>query len=351
MGVAGQPDWWWSAAMSATLVLRRTAPMYFATAATFLSLAHVLTGASLLFPGDAVLLVAAYAVAAYTHGRVRLIGPALGLIFIAVFTHKVLISARLTTPGEAGLVICLFAVSFVAAWAVGLLERRRTDALRDAEHRRFLSERDAENRSQLAAYEERERISDEMHDVLAHTLTGIIIQAESGQIIACSSEAADLFVTIATTSRSALLEVRSLLAPTDSCRTKPSPGVRDIHHLLEEFRSSGLQVTFKTTGTPCEVSPGMSLAVYRVIQESLTNALRHGAQNRANLWLDWSPRRLKITVSNPITDTTRITPIEEHRGLGSMRRRCALYGGNMTYAVIDEFTVIASWPLIDDGAM
>lgn len=351
MGFVGQPDWWWSAMMAAALMLRRTAPVALVIVVASISMAHLLVDASLLFPGDVVLLVAAHSVAAHVRGWRRLVGPLLGLVFVVVFTCRMLVDGKMPAQNSAGLVVGLIVASFVAAWAVGLLERRHIEALREAEYRRLLSERDADARSQLVAYEERERISDEMHDVLAHSLTSIVIQSESGRAIVSWGEVADLFTTISDTSRSALLEVRGLLTPTDSTETRPSPGLDDLDGLLESFKVSGMRIDHQGIQQCGALSPGMSLAVYRVVQESLTNAVRHGTGDYARLVIDWTAERLTVVVSNPIDLGTACVPVREHRGLAGMRRRCALFGGELHYEASDTFTLVATWPLEAAGTV
>ena len=345
LGTVGQPDWGWSAAMATTLVIRRSFPVTFATIAATISALHLLAEGALLFPGDAVLLVAAYSVAAQADAPRRRLGPALGLVFSAVLAGRILHGGTAPTGMAAGSVICLVALSFVASWTAGLLARRKTEALRDAEHRRLLSERDAEARTRRAADEERERISDEMHDVLAHTLTNIVIQAESGQVIAPTEEIAELFGMISRTGRSALSGVRSLLAPADDAETAPSPSLAVLDDLITDFRASGLPVDLRVLGTPEEVSPGMSLAIYRVAQESLTNALRYGTGEHAHVTLEWAAGHVMVVVSNPVDPDTGHSPIHEHRGLAGIRRRCALYGGTAHYELTDTFTLSATWPL------
>lgn len=346
MGLAGQPHWWWSAAMAGTLSLRRTAPVVFASTAAAVSLGHLLVDASLLFPGDAVLLAAAYSVAAHGRGRRRLAGPLLGAVYVAVLIWWTFASAMAPVRGSAGLVVGVVSACFVAAWSAGVMERRRAEALQDAQHRRMLSERDADARSRIAAYEAREHISDEMHDVLAHTLTGIVVQAESGRAISPPGESADLFTTIAETSRSALVEVRGLLAPPDGVQNRPTPGLKDLDDLIDGFRTSGLRVHHETRGEPARLSAGLSLAVYRVVQESLTNALRHGDGLHARLTFEWTPELLTATVSNPLEPGLGTAALQEHRGLAGMRRRCVFYGGSARYeARSGSFTVVATWPL------
>ncbi|WP_127841640.1 sensor histidine kinase [Actinomyces wuliandei] len=338
LGLAGQPDWAWSAAMAATLGLRRTAPVACAAVATVVSVAHLLAEAAPLFPGDLVLLAAAYSVAAYADGRRRRVAPVMGLVVVGVLAAS--LPARGVAPAEGALAVGLVGASLVVAWVVGLLRRRTLQALHDAEHRRLLSERNAQARSQLAAYEERERINDEMHDVLAHTLTSVVVQAESGRAIAASGEVADLFETISRTGRSALGEVRVLLAPSDQEGAHPAllglaPGLDDLDDLLAGVEASGQRVERRTTGTPVGLDPGLSAAVYRVVQESLTNAQRHGTGDTVRLTLDWAPDQLRVTVSNAVDEPAdpgaADASLREHRGLAGIRRRCRLYGGSLHY--------------------
>lgn len=336
--------------MMATLALRRTAPVAMAALTACISLSHLLAEGSFAWPGDVMLLVAAYSVAAYARGQRRVVGSLLGVVFLAVFAARAIDSEMASTQIDVLLMIGIVFVSFVAAWAFGLLHRHHVDALHQAEYRRILSERDADARSRLAAHEERERIGDEMHDVLAHTLAGITIQTESGQVVASSEEVRDLFARISDASRSALLEVRDLLAPTDSAEAIPLPTLEDIDNLLNGFRASGLGIDYQERGARGPLSLGLSQAVYRVVQESLTNAVRHGAESRATVIADWNGEQLTITVSNPVDADYAETPILEHRGIAGMRRRCTLYGGDLHYvAQRNTFTVVATWPLATAG--
>jgi signal transduction histidine kinase len=343
MGLLGQPDWLWSSLMGLTLAGRHARPLTSALLATAISSTHMLTTGSLLFPGDVVLLVAAYSVAAHAADRLRHASLALGACFVVVLGARTLTGQELGSPGSVGLVIALVSLSFAIAWAVGLLERRRREAVRIAELRTLMSERDADARTRLAAYEERERMSDDMHDVLAHTLTSVIVQAESGRATASSPESTEMFRTISESGRAALQEVRGLLAPAVA-DVRPVPGWDDLDALVEGFRRSGIRVDREDEGAPRPLLPGMGVAVYRVVQESLTNAVRHGEGDAARLRVEWSQDALTVTVANRVAPDRAHRPVEEHRGLTGIRRRGALYGGQAGYACGDEFVVRARWP-------
>ncbi|MFC4334627.1 sensor histidine kinase [Salininema proteolyticum] len=345
MGLLGQPDWWWSTAMAATLVLRRPAPLLCALAAAAISTVHLVLTTSLLMPGDLVLLVAAYSVAAHASSRTRQIGLLLWTGYVVVLGGRILLGETETVTGANLFVVGLVAAGLLTASSVGFVSHRKTDALRVAEFRRMLSEQEADARAQLATYEERERISNDIHDILAHTLTGVVVQAESGRATAPTEDVADLFTGIASSSRSALYEVRSLLTWTGEPGTHPTPSLDDLDELIESFTRSDLRVDIERSGQPVPLGPGMSLAVYRVVQESLTNALRHGDGSEAKVLMDWEPDALTLTVSNPMDGASRRLPIRENRGLAGIRRRCALYNGEAFYESADVFTVVAKWPL------
>lgn len=345
MGLIGQPDWLWSAGMAACLALRRSAPVVLAILATAISGTHFVADSAWLLPGDLVLLTAVYSVAAFASERMRNVGLFLGGALVAVLGPRVLMGDDARDLPSTVLPVALVSVSIFAAWAVGLLERRRTGNLRDLEHRRMVAKHEAETRTRLAADEERDRIRDDMHDVLAHTLTGVVVQAESGRSIAPNRETAELFANISSTSRAALQEVRSLLSPNAGPETHPTRRIEDLEDLIATFALAGLKVDLTQTGTPSPLTSGMSLGVYRVIQESLTNALRHGAASTVRLTLAWTDEELTVSTANPLAEPARHRPVQEHRGLEGIRRRCALHGGRAQIAADHEFIVTAAWPL------
>lgn len=342
-GLLGEPEWRWSVLMAALLIVRRTRPVVFAVLAAAVSVAHLLLDGGLLLPGDAVLLVAVFSVAAHASEQARSIGLLLGIGYAVSLGGWALVGSS-SSLGAASLIVGLVAISIVVAWALGILERRRVEVVRDARRRRELSERDVAIRGWSAAYEERERISAEMHDVLAHTLTSIVVQAESGRVNTSDSQAADAFETISVTSRSALREIRGLLSAEIVSAALPTLGIDDLGELVEGFARSGMSVTLQVTGASQPLTPELSLSVYRVVQESLTNALRHGSGDQAWVGVAWAEETLTVVTTNPIASAPA-APLREQRGIAGMRRRCALYGGSVCYSHGDVFVLTACWPL------
>ncbi|WP_224386425.1 sensor histidine kinase [Pseudonocardia sp. ICBG1293] len=227
-------------------------------------------------------------------------------------------------------------------WLLGSLRRaahRRTLDLR--ERNRLLQEaRRQEVRLELLA--ERSRISREVHDVVAHSLSGIIAQADGGQFAAQRdpAKAVEVLSGIATTGRSALSDVRGLLVmlrdtgpdpdgdPDDAAR--PQPGAGDVPALVEQVRSGGLPVELTTTGTPRELPTGPGLTVYRIVQESLTNVIKHAGHGvPTHVGLHWTADELTVRVHDDGARGPVPTPPRGGHGLTGMRERAALHGGSV----------------------
>jgi len=201
-------------------------------------------------------------------------------------------------------------------WAAGLALRRRQELSRD----------DADR----AVEEERTRIARELHDVVGHALGVIVVQAE-GERAALPADAPEstreALANIAGCARDALSDVRRLLVVmrTDNA-LGPQPGLGDVPRLLEGMTSAGLPAELVVEGEVRKLPPGVDLSAYRVIQESLTNSLRHSRDARAAVVLRYLPDAIDIVV----TDDGRAVPTGDERGFGllGMRERVALFGGS-----------------------
>ncbi|GAA4317216.1 sensor histidine kinase [Streptomyces venetus] len=231
-------------------------------------------------------------------------------------------------------------MSVTVAVLIGVTVRTRrnyTEALEDRA-RRLEIERDQQ--AQLATAAERARIAREMHDIIGHNLSVITGLADGGRYAAGKSpeRAAQALDAIATTSRQALTELRRLLdvmreEEQDQASRSPQPGLTDLGTLLDGVRSAGLPVHTTVHGSPT-LPPGRQLTVYRVIQEALTNTLKHGGPDAtAEIELSYED---KGAVTVTITDTGNGSRTEGTarggpggRGLPGMRERTALYGGTL----------------------
>ncbi|MEQ3553314.1 sensor histidine kinase [Pseudonocardia nematodicida] len=271
-----------------------------------------------------------------------MIGPALiTMIRSGAFTEPVDPNA----PGPLGTLVIIGVVVLVAAciWLAGALRRasvRNTEQLR--ERARLLEDgRRQEVRLELLA--ERSRISREVHDVVAHSLSGIIAQADGGQFAAKRDpqKAVEVLDGIATTGREALGEVRGLLemlrdtAPDDDAdgpdgAGRPQPGTDDVPALVEQVRAGGLPVLLAVTGEPRPIATGSGLTAYRVVQEALTNVIKHaGPGTPTQVGLQWTADELTVRVRDEGARVPVPVPPRGGHGLIGMRERAALHGGSV----------------------
>jgi signal transduction histidine kinase len=191
----------------------------------------------------------------------------------------------------------------------------------------------------LAASDERARIAREMHDVVAHTLSVVVAQADGGRFAAEKHPAAArrALETIAEVSRAALTEMRGLLGvlrETDAdADLGPQPTLDDVPTLVASVRAGGLDVSFVTTGTPRPLPIGAGLAVYRIVQEALTNVLKHaGPQVTAYAQLRWLADAIEVTVSDDGRGAAARSANAKAGGTGieGMRERATIFGGTLT---------------------
>ncbi|MRG61570.1 sensor histidine kinase [Agromyces sp. CFH 90414] len=238
----------------------------------------------------------------------------------------------------------------VLAWTAGLLVR----AVRDSREIRRREE-DATRKRELAEYryvveQERNRIARDMHDVVAHSLAVVIAQSDGARFAAASrpQAAVDALGTIAGVARGALGDVRMLLAELRHAEGEaPQPVLDDLGALLEQVRTAGLDLRFEEVGERVPLGTGHQIAVYRIIQEALTNALRHGDTGRpVSLKLTWSERGVLVDVANAVRpDASRESSGFRH-GIPGMRERAQLAGGTLSADVDGDgaFRVIADIP-------
>nr|WP_281353563.1 sensor histidine kinase [Phytoactinopolyspora mesophila] len=197
-----------------------------------------------------------------------------------------------------------------------------------------------EQEARLAAADERARIAREMHDVVAHSLSVVIAQADGGRYAANDDPKAAVraCTTISQTGRSALTEMRRLLGvlrTEDGDVRAPAPGLANLDDLVAGIQDSGLPVRFTTTGTVRPVSSGIELAIYRIVQEALTNVLKHaGPDATAEVRLDWTPAGLLLSITDDGRGAAADSSLRNEaagagNGIPGMSERAALYGGKL----------------------
>lgn len=188
---------------------------------------------------------------------------------------------------------------------------------------------------ELASAAERTRIARDMHDVVAHTLSVVVAQADGGRFAATDrpEAAVESLQTISAVSREALTEMRALLGILreggDAAALSPQPSLADIPGLVAQVRERGLDVSYVTTGTPRPLPIGAGLVAYRIVQESLSNVLAHaGPRVQAYVQLEWNTSSLGISVMD---DGRGAAARDDGQGLGivGMRERAQLFGGTL----------------------
>lgn len=228
----------------------------------------------------------------------------------------------------------------VLPWLVGRYTTARRAYIAELEQR---SERERRERQQAlteAIAEERSSIAHDLHDVISHHVSAIGVHAGVARLKAGASpdavDVTDSLTAVETSSRAAMLDLRRLLdflhgnapGPTGGDR---QPGLDDLAALLDSVRAAGLQARVTVHGVPPELPESLDIAVYRVVQEMLTNALRHGGGRTAEVELDYGAPALTVTTTNPLPAETRARPDSPHRGLQGIRSRAALFDGTTGY--------------------
>jgi signal transduction histidine kinase len=270
-------------------------------------------------------LVTVYSVGAYGRRRDALIAAA--LLSALFLSPNELAKIR---SGEWGDLVGPF-LSLAIAFGMGRFVRSRTRRALAAEQRAEQAVRDRDVRARTAVTEERARIARELHDIVAHHVSVMVIQAQAGQRLLGPGETAavEALTTIETTGRDALVELRRLLdvlrRTTDTTGTGPQPGLSELPSLIGTAREAGLPVELHVEGEPAALAAGLDLSAYRIVQEAVTNAMRYAAKSRTNVLVRYCPDAVELEISDDGPGST--VPGGAGHGLAGMRERASLYGG------------------------
>ncbi|QAY63413.1 sensor histidine kinase [Xylanimonas allomyrinae] len=371
---------WWSGRASLVLTLalivplawRRVRPVHSTAVIAVVAVAHVVVGVPMIFPADLAILVALYSVTVN--------GP--------VWAHRAALATAMCGAGLLGLAVLragqwsstyldqavtfsvFAAIAAFAAWAFGLVRRSRREMLETLRDRARRLEIERDQQAQIATAAERARIARELHDIVAHSLSVVIAQADGGRYAAASDPdaAGRSLGVIAETGRAALADMRRLLGVLRSddgpgggrAPRAPQPGMRtagattggaappsadgaggiasppddaSLESLLDQARAAGARVSFVRVGDPRRLPPGAGLTLHRVCQEALTNVRKHaGPDVSVTVVMRWSRQGVELEVS----DDGRGAAGEDAPGaapgygLLGMRERATLFGGTVT---------------------
>jgi signal transduction histidine kinase len=340
MAIADQKAEWWVYLLAAGNVLpllwRRRFPFTVAGVVGVFTTWQSLVGVVGQIP-------AAQLVATYTFAA--LCPPLLRLVAVLGTVAGVTVSI---VPNDEWLAFGPVGIMFAVAYALGTSARARRDriAMLEERARRHAEEQDA------AAIRERERIAREMHDILAHSMSLVVVQAEAGPVAVRSdpAKAEEVFDTISTTAREALAQLRRALGVLRSAEPgrMPQPDLDALPSLMERVRQAGLAATLEEDGERRPVPADLAATAYRIVQESLTNTVKHAQARQAWVRLDWRGGALRLEIRDdgrgPVGNGDR----DGGHGLVGMRERVAAAGGELTTSAGADgtgFRVTATLPL------
>jgi signal transduction histidine kinase len=310
--------------LTAPLICRRRWPL--------LVFGLVVLGAVMVVPaapyvGIASIMVAAYSVGAYDRYSL------LSLVLLASTATFIAVAFRAELPALPEHTVPFLVT--IPLWLVGYALRTRqlrADALADRAAR---LEREQELATRAALAEEQARIARELHDVVAHNVSMMVVQAGAALEVQTShpEQTRAALLAIESTGRGAMTELRSLLGilsdTGEDLTLAPQPGVAQLASLVQQVRDAGLPVELRIQGQQRPLPAGIELTVFRVVQEALTNALKHSGLARTDVILTYQETELKLEVLDQGTGARSPTGQEPGRGLIGMRERIALYGGTI----------------------
>jgi signal transduction histidine kinase len=315
--------------LGAPLVLRRRAPllMWLAIWASisllFLFAGNSLRGLAFTF----VLFAAAYSLGAHASFRRAVAGLILTAPVVAVISHRGELALTFSqTPDANARAVILAALQLLAFWLAGVFVHARRQAVSMAAHTAALR-----RQAEQAAAAERARIARELHDIVAHHLSVIVLQA--GGARAAGRPAGATLEKIENSARQALAETRRLLGvlrdPDEDTGLAPQPGIGDLDTLAASVQAAGLPVNLVISGDRAALPAAVEVSVYRIVQEALTNALKHAGPARADVTIGCAQDTITIEVTDDgIGEPAPPAPAGGH-GLAGMRERAAVFGGDL----------------------
>ncbi|MFJ9826552.1 sensor histidine kinase [Streptomyces sp. NPDC101160] len=331
-----------AALFSLVVALRRRMPEKMLLLAVVLGLVQLALGIVPFMP-DFAMLVIIYTVAAHDGPRwASRLALAGGLSAALLSQLRWPVEASHTSAGTVFFVV-IMTVPFALAWVLGDSVRTRRAYFAQLEERASRLEKEREAQAKVAVAAERARIARELHDVVAHNVSVMVVQADGAAYVMDSSPetAKQALETISSTGRQALAEMRRLLGilrtgeHQEAGEYVPQPDVKQIEDLVEQVRGTGLAIDFKIEGNPRPLPSGVELTAYRIVQEALTNTRKHGGPDAgASVRLVYFDDGLGLLVE----DDGRGAPQEMYEdggadgrghGLIGMRERVGMVGGTL----------------------
>lgn len=314
-------------ATGAGLALRRYAPV------SILALTLALT-CSIVAIGDAPAgvgaLIALYTTAAMCDRRVSLAG------LVPTVLTAVIVSLHAPDPENGVASAIPNAILVVGIWGLGAYMQTRRRYLRELEAHAYYLEREREQLAQIAVLAERTSIARELHDIVAHSVTVMLLGVRGARDVLRSSPevAEDTLARVEATGEQSIGELRRILAllreADRGAESRPQPSLADLEALIAEHRAAGLPVTLATAGSPRPLAGGVELSIYRIVQEALTNVVKHARASEATVTLSYGDAAVEVEVVDDGAPIAFDAPAPAGgNGLVGMRERVALLGGTL----------------------
>jgi signal transduction histidine kinase len=333
------------------IAARRVAPLRALTVSVAAISLHIALGYEGVPPGTFAALVILYSAASMSDMRHATLAALITAFGIVVYFA--------TDRGDPGLTAAVTtSATYAAAWGLGVFVRSRREYTQVVEERASLLERDREVRSRVAVAEERSRIARELHDIVGHALGLIVIQSGGAQRVLTSKPelAQETLASIEATGRQALIDMERMLGMLHSTEENdgtfaPQPGLADVEALAARVSDAGLPVAVTVEGLPTPLPASVDLSAYRIIQEALTNALKHAGPARASVQIRYDGDQVELVIIDDGQGSPANGAADNHpgggRGLIGMRERVSLFGGEIEVGPRPEggFRVSAKLPL------
>ena len=339
------------------LIVRRSAPL-----AVLLTTLGALMAIAIITPdaGDPLEASAASVlIALYTTAALRELSESIAALALTAGVLMVLSLATADVENRQtsalGGAIVVGALS-AGIWGLGAYAQTRRRYAREQQERLAQLERERDQLARIAVHEERASIARELHDIVAHSVSVMLVGVRGARDVLRTSPtvADDALAHVETSGEQSLAELRRILAllrePKDGAESRPQPSLADLDELVADYRDAGLPVRLEVTGEQRPLPGGVELSVYRIVQEALTNVLKHSRPTRVTVTLAFRDSRLELEVVDDGTTPDNAIEMPGH-GIVGMRERIALLGGELETGrrVGDGYRVAARLPVGGDA--
>jgi signal transduction histidine kinase len=311
------------------LVVRRAAPLAVLATTLLAGVAVVALGED---PSGLSLLIALYTTAALCEPRVSRAALAPTVVTVAVLSVATADAPGRQTSATFGAIIAVGLT--VGVWGLGAYAQAQRRYRRELQERAASAEREREQLARIAVHEERASIARELHDIVAHSVSVMLLGVRGARDVLRTAPGAadDTLARVERSGEQSMAELRRILAllrqPEQTAESRPQPSLAELDELVASYRAAGLPVRLELIGEPTPLPSGVELSVYRIVQEALTNTLKHCDPTNVAVTLAFRDGRLELEVVDDGGPTTLAAPTTG-QGLIGMRERVALLGGKL----------------------